>query len=105
MWWWSIDLYIYMHYTSVITIKQVFKYNQKSIIQINVLKIGAKIMNLHFEPVSPENRTKVEELQILPEQAGFIESVRECMAEADEFQEWNCLLYTSPGNYNMCIRK
>ncbi|MCR1838986.1 GNAT family N-acetyltransferase [Murimonas intestini] len=45
-------------------------------------------MNLHFEPVSPENRTKVEELQILPEQAGFIESVRECMAEADEFQEW-----------------
>lgn len=45
-------------------------------------------MNLHFEPVNPSNRSGVETLQVLPEQAGFIESVRECLSEADEFQEW-----------------
>lgn len=45
-------------------------------------------MNLHFEPVNPENRKDVESLQVLPEQTGFIESVRECMIEADELKAW-----------------
>lgn len=45
-------------------------------------------MNLHFEPVLPANRREVERLQTLPEQAGFIESVRDCLTEADEYPEW-----------------
>lgn len=45
-------------------------------------------MNLHFEPVGPANRREAEELQTFPEQKEFIESVRECMNEADQFQEW-----------------
>ena len=45
-------------------------------------------MNLHFETVNPANRREVEKLQILPEQADFIESVSDCMSEADEVQEW-----------------
>lgn len=45
-------------------------------------------MNLHFEPVNPANREEVENLQVLPEQTGMIESVRECMLEADTLQEW-----------------
>lgn len=45
-------------------------------------------MNLHFEPVTPENRTEIEALEPFPEQSGFIESVAECMAEADELSLW-----------------
>lgn len=45
-------------------------------------------MELHFEPVRPENRNEVEALQLYPEQFGFIESVAECMAEADEWKQW-----------------
>lgn len=45
-------------------------------------------MNLRFEPVNPANRRKVEGLQTLPKQADFIESVSDCMAEADELKEW-----------------
>lgn len=45
-------------------------------------------MKLHFDPVCPENRKEVEALQLHPEQTGFIESVTECMAEADECKQW-----------------
>lgn len=45
-------------------------------------------MDLHFEPINQANRREAEELQTLPGQAGFIESVSECMAEADERKEW-----------------
>lgn len=45
-------------------------------------------MKLHFEPVCPENRKEKEALQTFPEQSGFIESVVECMAEADEVGQW-----------------
>ena len=45
-------------------------------------------MILHFKPVCPENRKKMEALQLYPEQSGFIESVAECLAEADEFSQW-----------------
>lgn len=45
-------------------------------------------MELRFEPVCPENRKEIEALQLFPEQSGFIESVAECMAEADELNQW-----------------
>lgn len=45
-------------------------------------------MQLHFEPVCIKNRKEIEELQVFPEQSGFIESVVECLAEADELEQW-----------------
>lgn len=45
-------------------------------------------MLLHFEPVCSGNRKEIEQLQVFPAQAGFIESVRECLREADEASQW-----------------
>lgn len=45
-------------------------------------------MKLHFEPVCPENKKEIQNLQILPEQSGFIESVKECLSEANETKQW-----------------
>ncbi|WP_243142877.1 GNAT family N-acetyltransferase [Lactonifactor sp. BIOML-A7] len=45
-------------------------------------------MNLHFVPVNPAIRRDVESLRTLPEQTGFIESVSDCMKEADESPKW-----------------
>lgn len=45
-------------------------------------------MTLRFIPVCPENRKEIEALQLFPEQAGFIESVSECLSEADEWRQW-----------------
>ena len=43
---------------------------------------------LHFEPVNHENRKAVENLTVFSEQAGFIESVSDCLQEADELELW-----------------
>ena len=43
---------------------------------------------LHFKLVSDENRKEVEDLTVFSEQAGFIESVSECLQEADELELW-----------------
>lgn len=43
---------------------------------------------LHFELVNDENRKEVESLTVFSEQAGFIESVNECLQEADELELW-----------------
>lgn len=45
-------------------------------------------MQLHFEPVCAKNRNESEKLQVFPEQYGFIESVSECLSEADEATQW-----------------
>lgn len=45
-------------------------------------------MNLHFVPVTEENREQMEELQVYPVQQKNIESVSECLLEADETDEW-----------------
>ena len=68
---------------------------------------------LHFEEVTPSNRTEIEKLEIFSEQSGFIESVSACLQEADALDLWRpvgiydgstligfamygfCLLYTS----------
>lgn len=41
-------------------------------------------MDLYFKPVTSENREQVEALKTAPGQEGFIESVSECMKEADK---------------------
>ena len=48
-------------------------------------------MDLHFEPITAKNRLQAEMLNLFPEQCGFIESVKECLAEADEVSEWKCV--------------
>ena len=43
---------------------------------------------LHSKSVKAENRREVEGLTVFSEQAGFIESVNECLQEADELELW-----------------
>ena len=51
-------------------------------------------MSLTLAPVTAANRAAVSALHVLPEQTGFIESVPECLAEADALPDWQplCLL-------------
>ena len=43
---------------------------------------------LHFKLVSDKNRKEIEGLTVFSQQAGFIESVSECLQEADELELW-----------------
>ena len=43
---------------------------------------------MDFERITKENRNGVLNLQLLPEQTGFIESVTECLNEADHLDRW-----------------
>ena len=43
---------------------------------------------LHFELVNKENRKEIEALTVFSEQASFIESVKDCLQEADELELW-----------------
>ena len=43
---------------------------------------------LHFELVNSENRMEAENLSVFSEQSGFIESVGECLQEADNLNLW-----------------
>ena len=45
-------------------------------------------MEIHFHPVTHENRGAVLALQVLPEQQGYIESVAQCLAEARRARNW-----------------
>ena len=45
-------------------------------------------MKLHFEPVEKSNRREVLKLHTAPGQEGFVESVEECLQEAEEFDNW-----------------
>lgn len=44
--------------------------------------------SLHFEPVNSSNREEIEHLTVFSEQSGFIESVGECLQEADQLELW-----------------
>lgn len=46
-------------------------------------------MNLHFEPITSHNRNTALQLQIAENQAGFVESVEECLTEADNCRRWH----------------
>ncbi|MCI8624621.1 MAG: GNAT family N-acetyltransferase [Provencibacterium sp.] len=43
---------------------------------------------LQFRPVNDENREEAEKLEVFSEQTGFIESVSECLQEADRLERW-----------------
>lgn len=43
---------------------------------------------LRFEIVTKYNRAEIESLEVFPEQNGWIETVSECMKEADELNLW-----------------
>lgn len=45
-------------------------------------------MSILLKPVTSQNRSLAEALAIRPEQQGFIESVKQCMEEADELEAW-----------------
>ena len=45
-------------------------------------------MLLKFEPVCRKDRKDIEALQMFPSQSGCIESVVECLEEADWIREW-----------------
>lgn len=45
-------------------------------------------MDITIAPVTPENREVVSALRVRPGQEGFIETVAECLAEADELPHW-----------------
>ncbi|WP_066869783.1 GNAT family N-acetyltransferase [Clostridium mediterraneense] len=45
-------------------------------------------MDLHFEAITSINRVQAESLDLFPNQIGFIESVSECLEEADKVKEW-----------------
>lgn len=47
-----------------------------------------KAMELHFEPIIPSNREQVLELKTAAGQEGYVESVAECLAEADKRSCW-----------------
>ena len=55
-------------------------------------------MRLRFEPVTETNRAQAEALGVLPEQTDFIESVAECMKEADELKVWRPVGIYDGGN-------
>ncbi len=46
---------------------------------------------LHFEPVTLHNREALTKLSVSEEQAGFIESVADCLREADTCSRWRPL--------------
>lgn len=50
--------------------------------------IGKPGYVLHIKPINQFNREQAEALTLLPAQEGYIESVSECLAEADEFKAW-----------------
>lgn len=45
-------------------------------------------MSIHFEPITTQNRELALNLQIAPEQHGFVESVAQCLNEADHHRRW-----------------
>lgn len=45
-------------------------------------------MTLHFEKITSKNRRQIEELKLYPNQTDYIETVKECLIEADENDIW-----------------
>lgn len=45
-------------------------------------------MGMAIIPVTNQNRSTVENLEIYPYQQGYIESVKDCMSEADDLKDW-----------------
>lgn len=63
-------------------------HNQKSKIIFFLYEYCFKKNGLHFEPITLKNRKQAEALQVLDNQRSFIETVRECLQEADKRKCW-----------------
>ncbi len=46
-------------------------------------------MHIHFEPITSQNREIALNLKIADSQHGFIESVQQCLSEADRCKRWH----------------
>lgn len=55
-------------------------------------------MEISLIPVTQENRQIAESLSVFPSQENFIESVKECMQEADQISDWHPILICSDDN-------
>ena len=45
--------------------------------------------NLSLKPVTSKNRRAAEKLEVFPHRTEFIESIAECMKEADQLAAWH----------------
>ena len=54
-------------------------------------------MNLHFEPITDDNRENALKLHISPTQKGYVETVEECLEEASHGRRWRPVgIYDGP---------
>ena len=54
-------------------------------------------MAITITPITPKNRAEAESLQVNESQIHFIESVKECMEEADQLELWHPVAILSDG--------
>lgn len=47
------------------------------------------MMKLHIEPVTEQNRQRVKKLRTKSSQSGFVESVQDCLQEAEKYKNWH----------------
>ena len=54
-------------------------------------------MDLHFEPITDDNREHALKLHISPTQKGYVETVEECLEEASHGRNWRPVgIYDGP---------
>lgn len=54
-------------------------------------------MRLHLEPITAQNRADVLALHVAPGQEGYVETVAQCLAEADSGRSWRPVaIYDGP---------
>ena len=54
-------------------------------------------MDLHFEPITDDNRERALKLHISPTQKGYVETVEECLEEASHGRNWQPVgIYDGP---------
>ena len=58
---------------------------------------------LHFELVNKENRKEIEALTVFSEQASFIESVKDCLQEADAVSYTHLDVYKRQQMYSITV--
>lgn len=51
-------------------------------------EILVSMQKIYFRSVDSSNEKEVRKLKVKPEQVAFIESVDECLAEAEQYSEW-----------------
>ena len=54
-------------------------------------------MQIVIEPVTERNRSIAEKLEVYSDQSGYIESVKECMQEADQLKDWRPVCIVNDG--------